>query len=73
MAAQAVRLAGEFGLKTFGLVRVRRSAYAAAEARAKIMEAAGFVREGVLRAWWYDSVQERWVDELMYSLVTADL
>lgn len=76
LAAQAVRAAGEFGLKTLGLARVQWSASAGdaiQSAKAKVMEAGGFVREGLLRAWWYNSDQKRWVDEMMYSLVAADL
>lgn len=75
-AAQAVRAAGEFGLKTLGLARVQWSATAGdatQSAKARIMEAGGFVREGLLRAWWYNSDQKKWVDEMMYSLVAADL
>jgi RimJ/RimL family protein N-acetyltransferase len=73
LAAQAVRAAAELGLTTLGLARVQWSAYPSAEAKAKVVEAAGFVREGVLRAWWYDADRQRWEDEVMYSLTASDL
>jgi aminoglycoside 6'-N-acetyltransferase len=47
---------------------------AAANTRAvRCYEAVGFERVGILRSYWWDHVEERWVDGLLLDLLAGDL
>jgi aminoglycoside 6'-N-acetyltransferase len=43
------------------------------EVAVRCYEAVGFTRVGVMREYWYDHVQERWVDGLLMDLLATDL
>lgn len=43
------------------------------EPAVRCYEAVGFRRVGVMRAYWYDHVEQRWADGLLMDLLPTDL
>ena len=73
IAAEALRVVGEFGLTRLGLARVQCTIYPDDRARSEALLAAGFRQEGTLRSWWFDADSQQWKDEVMFSFVEADM
>ena len=70
-ATRAVRLLAPWGLRTLGLGRIGLHADTGNAASQRVAEAAGFTREGVLRA--YEERKGRRYDTAVFSLIAADL
>ena len=73
LAAEALRAVAEFGLTKLNLVRVQCTIRPDDSVRSEALLAAGFQKEGVLRNWWLDQNSKEWQDEVMFSLVAADM
>jgi [ribosomal protein S5]-alanine N-acetyltransferase len=65
--SEAVRAASEYALSHFGLARLEAPVFAWNPASMRVLEKAGFVREGVLR----NSVlkEGQLIDQVLYALV----
>lgn len=70
---EALRAAGEFGIRQFGLARVVCSINVSDKARRRELKEAGYTDEGVHRDWYYDPSKKKWLDEHWFSLVKRDL
>jgi RimJ/RimL family protein N-acetyltransferase len=71
VATRSLRLLARWALSDLGLARVEVRVDVENEVSQSVAEAAGFVREGVLRS-RAESKGRRW-DEVMFSLLPADL
>lgn len=71
VATGALRLLSRWALNVLGLARVEVRVDVENESSQRVAEAAGFVREGVLRS-RAESKGRRW-DEVMFSLLPVDL
>jgi RimJ/RimL family protein N-acetyltransferase len=71
IAARAVRLISEWGLRERGLARISLITEPENKASQRVAEKAGYRREGLLRAWMVIKGERR--DYLMYSLLPEDL
>jgi RimJ/RimL family protein N-acetyltransferase len=71
VATRSVRMLSRWVLRDLGLARVEIRVDVENDASLRVAEAAGFVREGVLRS-RAESKGRRW-DEVMFSLLPADL
>lgn len=70
LARQAVRLALAFGFDTLGLRRIEADADPLNTASCRLLEALGFVREGLLRERW--QVGDMPSDTALYGLLKED-
>ncbi len=65
--SEAVRAASEYALDHFGLVRLEAPVFSWNPASMRVLEKAGFVREGVLRSSVFKDGQL--IDQVLYALV----
>ena len=70
---EAVRAAGEFGIKHLSFARVQCCIGVDDQLRHDELLEAGFTKEGRLRCWWLDNATGQWQDEFMFSLVQSDI
>ena len=71
LASHAVRVLAEWALRVAGIPRVEALVEPANAASRRVVERAGFQREGYLRS--YLSFEDRRADALVYSLLRGDL
>lgn len=70
-ATEAIKLATAFGFDRLALHRVQAGLYAGNVGSAKALEAAGFTREGALRA-QLKNADGAWEDHVWYGIVRAE-
>ncbi len=71
VARRAVRLLARHAFESLPLVRLEIGTEVGNEASSRVAEAAGFVREGVLRSWI--EIKDRRIDVVMHSMLREEL
>ena len=72
-ATRTVRLVGDWVLGELGIGRLQARTSAGNVASERVLERAGFRREGIARAGFLLPVSHEWVDTTMWSLLPGDV